>query len=110
LTINSATGLISGTVSGSPATYSVSLSVRDQPGLITNSSFSITVNSAVAQQLVSFTLVNAANEQDIQTLTANAVLNLATLPSQSLNIRANTSPAIVGRVVLALTGAQTVNR
>ncbi|NEU06749.1 sulfurtransferase, partial [Flavihumibacter sp. R14] len=40
LTINSATGLISGTVSGSPATYSVSLSVRDQPGLITNSSFS----------------------------------------------------------------------
>ncbi|NEU06723.1 hypothetical protein GZH53_00200, partial [Flavihumibacter sp. R14] len=40
----------------------------------------------------------------------NAVLNLATLPSQSLNIRANTSPAIVGRVVLALTGAQTVNR
>ncbi|NEU07918.1 T9SS type A sorting domain-containing protein [Flavihumibacter sp. R14] len=68
------------------------------------------VSDPAGQKLVSFTLVNANNEQDIQTITANSVLNLATLPSRNLNVRANTNPVIVGRVVFALTGAQTASR
>ena len=61
------------------------------------------------QQLISFTLINANTEQDIQTISSGTVINLATLPTSNLNIRANTSPATVGRVVLALSGAQTRN-
>ncbi|NEU06751.1 hypothetical protein GZH53_00340, partial [Flavihumibacter sp. R14] len=93
-------------------TYVFSLTVKDKQLLSSPADLvSVTVNPAAGvQQLVSFTLVNASNEQDIQVIGPNAVLNLATLPSQSLNIRANTNPAIVGRVVLALSGAQTVNR
>jgi hypothetical protein len=64
------------------------------------------VNQTYANQVTSFTLVNADNEEDIQTLTEGAILNLATLPSNNLNIRANTSPSIVGSVEFNLRGAQ----
>ncbi len=53
-------------------------------------------------QVNTFTLVNANTGQDIQTLSDGATLNLATLPSKNLNVRANTSPATVGSVVFAL--------
>ncbi|TGE25106.1 T9SS type A sorting domain-containing protein [Hymenobacter aquaticus] len=56
--------------------------------------------------VASFTLVNADTDQDIQPLTAGAVLNLATLPTRNLNIRANTSPATVGSVAFVLSGQQ----
>ncbi|GAB3853112.1 hypothetical protein GCM10028822_21540 [Hymenobacter terrigena] len=59
------------------------------------------------QSVSSFTLVNADNTTDIQTITAGATLNLATLPTRNLNVRANTSPATVGSVVMSLTGAAT---
>ncbi|GAB3853106.1 hypothetical protein GCM10028822_21530 [Hymenobacter terrigena] len=60
-----------------------------------------------AQQVTSYTLVNADSNADIQTLAAGATLNLATLPTRNLNIRANTNPATVGSVVFALSGTQT---
>ncbi|WP_449555732.1 InlB B-repeat-containing protein, partial [Hymenobacter terricola] len=60
--------------------------------------------------VASFTLVNADNGQAIQLLTAGTAINLATLPTQHLNVRANTSPAAVGSVVLALSGAQGQNQ
>jgi hypothetical protein len=63
--------------------------------------------TSVAGQLASFTLVNADTDQDIQQLTAGITLNLATLPTRNLNIRANTSPTTVGSVVFDLSGAQT---
>lgn len=56
----------------------------------------------VYSQVNTFTLVNANTGQDIQTLSDGATLNLATLPSKNLNVRANTSPATVGSVVFAL--------
>jgi hypothetical protein len=56
---------------------------------------------------VSYTLVNADNAQDIQTLNDGAVINLARIPTQNLNIRANTSPATVGSVDMTLSGTQT---
>ncbi|GAB3853117.1 hypothetical protein GCM10028822_21550 [Hymenobacter terrigena] len=62
------------------------------------------------QQLTGYVLVNATNGTDIQPLTSGATLNLATLPSSSLNVRATTSPATVGSVVFALSGAQTQNQ
>ncbi|WP_237586708.1 T9SS type A sorting domain-containing protein [Pontibacter russatus] len=61
------------------------------------------------QQVSSLTLYDANTKQAIQTLTGGATLNLATLPSRKLNIRANTSPSKVGSVVFALSGAQSRN-
>ncbi|RYU73852.1 InlB B-repeat-containing protein, partial [Hymenobacter persicinus] len=56
--------------------------------------------------LVSFTLVNADTDQDIRTLAPGATLDLGTLPTRNLNIRANTNPATVGSVVFELNGTQ----
>ncbi|MCB2380503.1 lamin tail domain-containing protein, partial [Hymenobacter sp. BT635] len=65
----------------------------------------ISVNAApTGPGVATFTLINADTEQDLLTLSAGAVLNLATLPTRNLNIRANTSPATVGSVVFALSG------
>lgn len=54
--------------------------------------------------LTSFTLINADNEQPIPGYAAipdGAVLDLSALPTKNLNIRANTSPALVGSVRFA---------
>jgi hypothetical protein len=59
----------------------------------------------VGQSVVSYTLVNADNNQDIQTLTNGATIHLATTGSH-LNIRANANPANVGSVVMILSGTQ----
>ena len=63
----------------------------------------------VIQRVDSFTLINADNAKAIQTLRNGATINLATLPTRNLNIRANTSPATVGSVVFNLSGKQTKN-
>ena len=55
----------------------------------------------------SFTLVDADTDQDVQALANGAVLNLATLPSRNLNIRANVNTAATASVVFNLNGAQT---
>jgi hypothetical protein len=64
--------------------------------------FKVVYPAAVA----SFTLVNAETGEDIQELKEGDVLNLATLPSQKLNIRANTLPDTAGSVVFDLSGQQ----
>jgi N-acetylneuraminic acid mutarotase len=58
------------------------------------------------QQVTSFTLFDAGTKKAIQTLTSGSTLNLSTLPSKNLNIRANTSPSTVGSVVFVLSGTQ----
>jgi uncharacterized repeat protein (TIGR02543 family) len=75
-----------------------------------NKSITATFSATATQQVVSYTLVNASTNADIQTLAPGAVLNLATLPTRNLNIRANTNPATVGSVVFALSGAQVQNQ
>ncbi|SNC77729.1 hypothetical protein SAMN06265337_4337, partial [Hymenobacter gelipurpurascens] len=99
---------VSSLVAGS---YVFALVVTDSKGLSSSpSSVTVTVNPAPTssgQQVVSFTLINADSDQPIRQLVANDVLNLATLPTQNLSIRANTSPATVGSVLLSLSGAQT---
>ena len=52
----------------------------------------------VGDTVTSLTLVNADTDTDIGPLTDGATLNLATLPTRNLNIRANTSPSVVGSV------------
>ena len=59
-----------------------------------------------SQQVASLKLINADNDQDLQTLTNGSTLNLATLPTKNLNIRANTNPATVGSVKFSLSGTQ----
>ena len=75
-----------------------------------NKTIMATFTASVAQQVTSFTLVNADTDQDIQALPTGTTLNLASLPTPNLNIRANTSPATVGSVVFALSGAATRNQ
>jgi hypothetical protein len=50
------------------------------------------------QSVTSFTLMNADTDQPIMELTNGTTLNLATLPTKNLNIRAVTNPATVGSV------------
>ncbi len=58
----------------------------------------------------SFTLVNAATEQDLMRLTSGAILDLSTLPTRAFNIRANTSQKNGINVLFALQGATTYAR
>jgi len=60
---------------------------------------------APATQEISFTLVNADTDKEIQTLTSGATINLAALPTKKLNILANTNTK-VGSVVFKLSGTK----
>jgi subtilisin family serine protease len=62
---------------------------------------------ATTQSIQSLTLINADTEQSISgfnPMPNGATLNLATLPSRNLSIRANASPTRVGSVQFALDG------
>ena len=74
-----------------------------------NASDTITIwiTDQAIQAVTSFTLINADTDQSISgfdPLLDGAVLNLATLPTTNLNVRANTNPAIVGSVRFGLDG------
>ena len=59
------------------------------------------------QSVASFTLIDADTDQPIagfDPIASGATINLATLPSRQLNIRANTSPATVGSVRFGFDG------
>ncbi len=58
------------------------------------------------QTVTQLTLVNAENGADIRSITAQDTLNLATLPTRKLSIRATTNPGTVGSVVFQLSGKQ----
>ena len=83
-------------------TYVLRLTANDG-ALSTGDDVTVTVNPppSSGQAVISFTLINADTDQPIATfnpLNNGATLNLATLPTRNLNIRANTSPATVGSV------------
>ncbi|WP_345161072.1 T9SS type A sorting domain-containing protein [Pontibacter saemangeumensis] len=61
--------------------------------------------SPTAQKVVSYTLFDASTKKDIRTLENGATLDLSTLPTKNLNIRANTYPATVGSVKFSLSGS-----
>lgn len=93
-------------------TYTGTITVNGTGSGTSYTSASFCVNLTVSggtttdRQVVSFTLINADTDQDLFTLTNGATLNLATLPTKNLNIRANTNPATVGSVVFNLSGTQ----
>ncbi|WP_159439873.1 InlB B-repeat-containing protein [Pontibacter lucknowensis] len=65
-----------------------------------------TTDATAQQQVVSFTLVNSHTEQDHFQLEDGATVNVSSLSSTKLNVRANTSPGAVGSVKLELSGTQ----
>jgi len=76
----------------------------DQAGAIYKLSYS-TEPPPPNQSVVSFTLINADDEQPVSgydPIPNNANLNLATLPTRNLNVRANTDPPSVGSVRFGL--------
>ncbi|MDQ3291421.1 MAG: Ig-like domain-containing protein, partial [Bacteroidota bacterium] len=78
---------------------------------VSNNRFT-TIKPAVfaGEKVVSFTLINADTEKEIQTIANGAVLKLSSLPTRNLNIRANTYPATVGSVKFVLSGVQVLNQ
>jgi hypothetical protein len=70
--------------------------------------FEVKAFNLCAQSVIGFTLVNADTHRDIMPLQEGAVINLATLPTQNLKIKAITNPATVGSVVFDLDGTEVV--
>ncbi len=107
LSINPTTGLISGTLPFTAAgNYVVNLSVTDSgtPPLTASTSFNWSVADVpqTGISVVSFTLLNADTNQPIagyDPLITGTVINLATLPTSHLNIRANVADTPIGSVV-----------
>ena len=65
----------------------------------------VTVNAASTMAVLSFTLINADTDLPIASfdpLTSGSTLNLATLPTRNLNVRANVNTTSVGSVRFAL--------
>ncbi|RDC62691.1 heparin lyase I family protein [Adhaeribacter pallidiroseus] len=61
------------------------------------------------QKVVSFTLINADTDREIQTFSNGATLDLSSLPTRNLNVRANTN-VIAGSVTFSLSGAKTFSK
>jgi hypothetical protein len=55
------------------------------------------------EQIISLVLIDADTHREVQVLTSGSNLNLATLP-KNVDIRATTSPSVVGSVVFILSG------
>jgi hypothetical protein len=83
-------------------TYYARLRAYNAAGTSANSATqSATTSVSTSQSLRSFTLFNADTNMPIagfDPLPTGAVLNLSSLPTTRLNIRANTDPAVVGSV------------
>jgi hypothetical protein len=87
-------------------TYVFAMSATDNKNATASDEVKVVVGSAapVAQQVGSFSLINADTDQPIKTLVNGETINLAALPTKNLNLRANTSPATVGSVRFVLNG------
>jgi subtilisin family serine protease len=95
-----ATG-VSPTVNLPVGVHTIELTVTDADGASDTDQVVITVQLPFVD---SFTLINAATDLDLFELTDGAELNLATLPTRSLNVRADTIPGTVGSVRFWLNG------
>ncbi|WP_378015830.1 InlB B-repeat-containing protein [Adhaeribacter terreus] len=92
----------SGDASGSTNPLTVTMS--------SNKNITATFTAIPTTGVTGFELINASSDQPIQSLVSGAVLNLATLPTRKLNIRALTNPTTVGSVGFNLSGQQTKTR
>lgn len=92
-----------------PGSYVLRLTASD--GALTSSSdvpvFVYAAGTATVQTLDSFTLIDADSDHPIagfEVMPDGIVVDLGTLPTRHLNIRANTTPATVGSVRFAFAG------
>ena len=88
-----------------PGTASVT--VATPAGLVSTGKTFTVAAPTTTQSVISFTLINADTDQPIAALdplTNGATLNLSTLPTRNLSVRANTSPPLVGSVRFGLDG------
>ncbi|WP_146624576.1 malectin domain-containing carbohydrate-binding protein [Larkinella arboricola] len=94
--------------SGDVGRYPITVRATDSQQATDEETFTLVVSQAetAALAVTSFTLMNADTDGEIQELTDGAQLNLATLPTRNLNIRANTGAGPVGSVKLVLSGKQ----
>lgn len=93
LSINSSTGLINGTATAAPGTFTVTLTVTDQAGASGSNTFVITVNPVSGLAITSLVLINSITDIELFNLTNGMVLYKNNLPV-SFNIKANVaSPA-----------------
>jgi hypothetical protein len=83
-------------------TYTLAARATDNDAAATTSAaVTITVTGTTAPSVQSFTLINADTDQPMagfDPLNSGASINLAGLPTRNLNIRAHTSPSVVGSV------------
>lgn len=88
----------------SAGTYVFAMSATDSKNITSSDEVKVVVGATAAQTVSSFSLINADTDQPIRTLVNGETINLATLPTRNLNLRANTSPAPVGSVRFVLNG------
>ena len=105
LSIDDTTGAITGVIAGNAANnspYTVLVTVIDDAGEKAETTFRWMIHETVDEVLTieTFTLVNADNDEDIMILTDQMRLNLASLPTRNLNIRADVMGS-VGSVVFS---------
>lgn len=93
------TGLIQGT-------YTFALTTTDNVSASSKPD-TVIVTTNGANSGITFTLINSTTDKDIQILKEGDIINIASLPTNKFNIRANTTPATVGSVVLNLSGTLT---
>lgn len=80
--------------------YQLTARITDNRGATTTTA-PVDVSVTAGLSVVSFTLINADTEQPVpgyNPMPAGATLNLRALPTRRLNLRANTSPPVVGSV------------
>ncbi|MEI6949062.1 polysaccharide lyase [Paraflavisolibacter sp. H34] len=79
--------------------------VTDTTGTTPTTPTTPTNPPASGQKVVSFTLVNSANEKDVMTLAEGAKLSLKKLNGRKFNVRANLADGTAALVKMDLTGA-----
>ncbi|MEM1340038.1 MAG: PKD domain-containing protein [Bacteroidota bacterium] len=88
-----------------PGFYTVELTVTDTDGATDTDTVNVTVVDPTATGPVGFTMVDAVNDIDLFEITDGQVIDFASIDGLGANIRANTSPSVVGSVLIELTGA-----
>ena len=90
--------------------YTATLTVTDGEGLTDTATVPINVTDPNQQGVISFTLINADTDTDFFDLSHGMQIDESTTQGINLSIRANTNPAVVGSVVLDLTGPESNTR
>ncbi|MGD1946429.1 MAG: T9SS type A sorting domain-containing protein, partial [Croceivirga sp.] len=88
----------------------VNLTVTDNEGATATDTVSITVDTHNTNGVVNFTLIDAITNTELSELTDGLQLDFGPNGGQSLNVRANTQPDVVGSVYFELTGTLSAGR